>query len=98
MAQKKALCRSASGRFVRNLGWKCTATGYAQHKFYLGVDEQQARLASLRLEQLWHQATLRWQRENPLELDPTDRPVWDETTLVLAEAIRQGKATASGPL
>jgi hypothetical protein len=37
MGMKKALCRSASGQFVRNLGWKPNATGRrTQPKFYLG--------------------------------------------------------------
>jgi hypothetical protein len=57
MASKKDLCRSFNGLFVRNLGWKVTPAGtYVQHKFYLGRDESKARLASLRLEQLWEQA------------------------------------------
>src|SRR5262245_11127311 len=95
MRKKKTLCRSAAGVFVRNLGWKVTPNGsYLQHKFYLGRDEAKAQLASLRLEQLWDEASRRWQRENPNELTPTDRPVWDETTLAIAEAVRGGEPLA----
>src|SRR5262245_34408569 len=98
MAKKKALCRASSGLYVRNLGWKRTADGYAQHKFYLGRDEAKATLASLRLEQLWDQVSRRWERENKFELYPTDRPVWDEITLAIAEAVRNGDAVARVPL
>src|SRR5262245_37933024 len=98
MAKQKPLCRAANGLFVRNLGWKRTATGYAQHKFYLGREPDKATLAGLRLEQLWEQVGRRWQRENPTELYPTDRPVWDEITLAIAEAVRTGAAVARIPL
>jgi hypothetical protein len=98
MAKQKALCRAANGLFVRNLGWKRTPTGYAQHKFYLGREEVKATLASLRLQQLWDQVSRRWQRENATELEPTDRPVWDGVTLAVAEAIRNGEAVARVPL
>lgn len=74
MATKKTLCRSANGAFVRNLGWKRTPTGYAQHKFHLGRDESAATLANLRLEHLWQQVVQRWERENGREVYPTDRP------------------------
>jgi hypothetical protein len=95
MAAKKELCRASNGVFVRNLGWKMTASGgYTQHKFYLGRDESKARLAGLRLEQLWQQVCVRWNRENLYELHPTKRPVWDGVTLDIAEAVRNGEAVA----
>ena len=68
MAKKKALCRASRGLYVRNLGWKRTPDGYAQHKFYLGRDEAKATFASLRLEQLRDQVNRRWERENKTEL------------------------------
>src|SRR5262245_66090227 len=98
MAKKKALCRASNGLYVRNLGWKRTPGGYAQHKFYLGREETKATLASLRLEQLWEQVSRRWEREKQTDLSPTDRPVWDEVTLAIAEAIRNGDAVAQIPL
>jgi hypothetical protein len=98
MARKKVLCRASNGLFVRNLGWKRTPAGYAQHKFYLGREEAQATLASLRLEQLWEQVRRRWERENPTELYPTNRPVWDEVTFPIAEAVRNAQAVAYIPL
>ena len=98
MASKKTLCRVASGAFVRNIGWKRTASGYAQHKFHLGRDEAKATLANLRLEQLWREVVGRWERENFDQLSPTDRPVWDEVTLAVAEAVRKGERVARVPL
>jgi len=62
--QEKELCRASNGLFVRNLGWKQTPAGYAQHKFYLGRDESKAMLAGLKLEQLWGQVEKRWERDN----------------------------------
>jgi integrase len=94
MAKKKTLCRAASGGFVRNLGWKRTPVGFDQHKFHLGRDESKATLANLRLEQLWQEVGKRWERENQYALEPTDRPVWDNVTLAIAEAIRKGEPVA----
>jgi hypothetical protein len=95
MAIKKDMCRGSNGLFVRNLGWKVTPKGgYVQHKFYLGRDEPRARLANLRLEQLWDEVSQRWEREKEIALYPTDRPVWDEITLPIAEAVRNGDAVA----
>ena len=97
IARKKSLCRASNGLFVRNIGWKKTTGGYAQHKFYLGREEQKAMLASLRLEQLWEQVSSWWEALDPVEKD-TDRPVWDELTLTIAEAVRNGEAIARVPL
>lgn len=68
MARKLDLCRASNGQFVRNLGWQRSATGYSQHKFYLGRDEATAKVASLRLEQVWTQVAKRWERERATEL------------------------------
>jgi hypothetical protein len=119
MARKKELCKAANGLFMRSIGWKATATGgYAQHKFYLGRDEDAARLAGLRLEKLWEEVCARWEREQvevtassavsgrqfifdgetfcevPASLPISGRPVWDETTLAIAEAVRLGESVA----
>ncbi len=98
MAKKKTLSRTASGAFVRNLGWKHTVTGYTQHKFHLGKDEAKATLANLRLEQLWIEVTKLWERDNSTELYPTDRPVWTEVGLAVAEAVRKGEPAAKLPV
>src|SRR4051794_6048795 len=95
MGLKKELCRSASGVYVRNLGWKVTsAGGYVQPEFYLGRDEGAARHSSVRLERLWNEVSKRWEREKEFELQPTDRPVWDPVTLSIAEAIREERPVA----
>jgi hypothetical protein len=99
MAIKKELCRSHRGMFVRNLGWKATPTGaYRQHTFYLGRDASRPQLASLRLEQLWQHICKRRERDKAYELNATDRPVWDEVTLTIAEAVRNGDAVARVPV
>ena len=69
MAKKDKLCMASSGLFVRNIGWKRTTGGYAQHKFYLGRDEAKAELAGRRLEQLWKEVRLRWERESRGRVD-----------------------------
>ena len=97
VARKKTLSRTASGAFVRNLGWQLTETGYTQRKFHLGRDEAKATLANVRLEQLWAEVTKRWERDNDTELYPTERPVWNELWLAIAEAVRKGEPTAKVP-
>lgn len=50
----KPIGSDASGRFFKNLGYIKSATGkYSQKKFYLGYDEDFARLAAARLNSLW---------------------------------------------
>lgn len=63
MGRKKELGKASNGLYFRNLGWKQTSTGYVQQKFYLGRDESKAKLANLRLEQLWQQISGRRERE-----------------------------------
>jgi hypothetical protein len=62
MASKKKLCVTSNGLFVRNIGWKRTASGYAQHKFYLGRVEKTAETICGRLEQLWDEVDKKWKR------------------------------------
>lgn len=98
MARNPEICRKANGLFMRSLGWKSTDTGYAQHKFYLGRDEHKATVANLRLEQLWEQMQERWERDKKSFTNPTDRPVWDEVTISIAEAVRSAANVARVPL
>ncbi|MCA8985134.1 MAG: hypothetical protein R3C12_22660 [Planctomycetaceae bacterium] len=128
--KKRELCRDKRGLYQRNLGWKQTEKGYAQQKFYLGRDETRAKIASLKLEQLWDVVSARWEAVHPQRLQrksdansqyiptrPVDpatggelldasaaivmsigvgevepvrdgRPVWDEVSMTIAEAIR----------
>lgn len=75
MARKTELSQSASGVYYRNVGWKRTPGGYAQHKFYLGRDEHHARVANGRLEQLWEQVCERWGRRPDVLFPKTGRTV-----------------------
>ncbi len=80
MAKKKELCKDKRGYFVRNLGWRKTASGrFAQKKFYLGSDETKAKIASLKLEQLWDAVCRRWEAETLLRPQPI--PDSDSSTL-----------------
>jgi len=72
MARDKELRRDAKGRFFRNLGWKQTPKGYGQHKFYLGRDEANAKIASLKLEALWEAVRRRWKQSTPQVARPKD--------------------------
>jgi hypothetical protein len=95
---KKKLCQTAKG-FVRSIGWEFVgersssglyptdgSAKYKQHKFYLGHNEAKAKLASLRLEQLWGQVEACHQAQAVMTLDLGDgpafaskpeRPIWD---------------------
>ncbi len=140
MAKKKELCRDKRGLFQRNLGWKQTAQGYSQQKFYLGRDEIKAKIASLKLEQLWEAICRRWETFTPplpyrkpdpatqfisnptaspvtgqemlttdsaalitigcgeIEYVQSSKPVWDEVSLTIAEAIRNAEPIVRIPL
>jgi hypothetical protein len=97
MARKSKICQAANGLFVRNIGWKATTSGYAQHKFYLGRDQQQAQIISLMLERLWERVTTCYFATDEC-YRTGQRPAWDEATLAIAEAIRQGASVAYVPL
>ena len=95
MGLQRDLGRADSGLYFRNLGKKLTAMGkYSQHKFYLGRDELKARAAASRLEMLWKQVCVRWEGDHHFEMAPTKEPVWDVTTLTIADAIRSGETIA----
>ena len=83
MSEKKDdLTRDATGQYRRDLGWKPTDRGYAQHRFYLGRDLKRAKRIVRRLEVLWEQVVARWEQDKGSE-----RPVWDEATLAMAKGI-----------
>ncbi len=134
MAKKNGLGQDSRGRYFRNLGYKQTPKGYSQHKFYLGREEGKAKVAAIRLEQLWAAVCRRWERwtlavprEKPdesclvrtarvpgtganvtfgvavgigedVEFVRPGRPLWDDVTMAIAEAIRNGEAVARVPL
>ncbi len=75
MSTKKDLGQASNGLYFRNLGWKQTPSGCTQQKFYLGRDESKAKLANMRLEQLWQQIVRRWERDiGPPPANEKDRP------------------------
>ncbi|MBA4066513.1 MAG: hypothetical protein C0501_22970 [Isosphaera sp.] len=77
------------GLYSRELGWKPAKEPgkLRQHKFYLGGDRTEAQLRYLRLDQVWAAAEKRWVRDG----EP-GRPLWDETTLQIAQAVSRGQS------
>jgi hypothetical protein len=77
------------GIFYRELGWKPAKEPgkFRQHKFYLGGDRTEAQVRYLRLDQVWTATEKRWVRDK----EP-GRPLWDETTLLIAQAVSRGES------
>jgi hypothetical protein len=77
------------GIYYHELGWK-QGKGpgkFRQHKFYLGGDRTEAQVRYLRLDQVWAAAEKCWVREGG-----PGRPLWDETTLRVAQAVSRGES------
>src|SRR5262245_48727776 len=95
MGRKETLGKDANGVYRRYLGWKAVAGGeegkVIQHLFRLGRDEGKARLANLRLEALWAAVVARWQRLEAAGAAETQRPLWDDVTLAIGQAISKGE-------
>src|SRR5439155_25593722 len=93
MARKEELGRDAEGRYRRYIGWKWGNGRPIQHLFRLGKDEDAAKAANRRLEQLWDAVVARWKRQT-VE-GSTDEPasVWDDITLNIGRAIAAGQTT-----
>lgn len=60
-----------------------------QHRFLLGHDRRKAERAALLLEQLWDEIVKQAKAEGR-------KPLWDERTPAMADAIRKGKAFEVG--
>lgn len=89
MAKKLAWNKSAR-QYYREIGVKLNGKA---HRFYLGDDEAIATANILRLEALWAGVKKRWDDYKSEEIQETDFPCWDETTLQLGEAVRKGEWT-----
>lgn len=83
MAKNELTVDGRTGLYRRDLGRKVTG---GQHRFYLGRDEKKAGVASQRLEMLWKAVKGWFARHRDGE-----EPVWDETTLHLAQTIANGE-------
>jgi hypothetical protein len=95
MARKQTLGQDAEGRFRRSIGWRVSGDKTVQHLFRLGKDETQAKLANIRLEQLWNGVAARWKRLKDEDRAETPAPVWDETTLAIGQAIAKGDTSCA---
>ena len=93
MAKKDTLGQDAEGRYRRYIGWKPGNGKLVQHLFRMGRDEQQAKAANLRLEQLWDAVAARWKRLSADGRTDAPCPIWDEVTLAIGQAIAKGQTT-----
>lgn len=86
--------------FTRDLGWKISVNGKrVQHRFLLGHDPAKAELANLRLEQLWQAVVADTERRNAALLphEEQELPLWDNESLLVAEAIRKHQHVITVP-
>lgn len=77
------------GIFSSELGWKQGKEPgkLRQHKFYLGSDRTEAQVRYLWLNQVWEATEKRWVRDGE-----TGRPLRDETTPAIAQAVSRGES------
>lgn len=88
---KAILSQDDRGRFQRDIGYKLTDKGeYKQHRFKLGHDRKVAAGRSQQLEAIWDAVCKRVQRE-----DEDARPLWDETTIQIGQAVARGEPVAT---
>lgn len=96
-AKERQFSTDSRGNFQRDLGWKATETGFSQPRFYLGKKHSEAAINVLRLERAWLAVETRWQKMRARQAegfvwdDETPRPLWDETTLRIGQAIARGE-------
>ena len=86
---KTRLAKSARGEFQRDLGWEFDGHRFKSHRFRVGTDAREAMIRIVRLEQIWEAVEGRW-RQTQARSKPA-RPVWDATTLLIANAARKGE-------
>lgn len=94
MAKKNLeLKTDQNGRYVRNIG-KVRQVDPPYHvirpKFYLGRDQNQAKVANARLEQLWELVVEQWREGSANEDVLFDQPMWDVATFEIAKAVAKG--------
>lgn len=91
MAKKETLGCDPEGRYRRSIGWKMVGGKQVQHLFRLGKDEEEAKTANMRLEQLWDAVVARHKRLLRESRAETAEPLWDDVTLVIGQAIAKGQ-------
>lgn len=72
--------------FKKDLGWEDNGKGgIRQPRFWLGTDQAEATARYLNLEKVWQKVCERWERDKE-----TERPLWDQSTKAVAQAIAKG--------
>src|SRR5688500_12239155 len=81
------ISRDRDGRtFKKDLGWEDNGRdGVRQPRFWLGTDQAEAAARYLKLEKVWQGVCERWERDKA-----TERPLWDQSTKAVAQAIAKG--------
>lgn len=93
MGRNGDVTRMPDGRYRRDIGWKPNSRGgYMQHRFYLGRDRSEALVRNIQLDRTWDATERRWQRWREQTHHAGERPVWDATTLLIAQAVARGEA------
>lgn len=98
MAKKETIGQDSAGRYRRRIGNVVTASGKIdQQTFRLGRDEEDAKAANLRLEQLWECVVKRWKKLKSEQATNDPCPLWDELTLSIGRAIAAGQTSCELP-
>jgi len=107
MAKKNVdLKKDQNGRFFRNIGKyrefilegnRKDPEKITRPKFYLGSDENQAKVSNARLELLWGLVVQQWRDGYLNENNLPHEPFWDYATLPMAKAVAKGAMKVSLP-
>jgi hypothetical protein len=97
--KRQELRPDSKGRYIRNIGWVYNPTAdvdrsarrYIQPKFYLGRNNHSARVANLRLEQLWDQVCAKHARDQAHGFADDEQPLWDDLTMSMARAVSRNE-------
>src|SRR5947209_3346854 len=82
-----------TGQYRRDLGWKLTRSGKrAQHRFYLGRNENTAQVSETRLEAFWSALEGYFAAERKGE-----PPLWEDWSLEIAAAVIEGQMVVAPP-
>jgi integrase len=90
---KEAPGKDTRGVYRREIGWKAgNGTHAIRQLFRLGRDPEKAKLANMRLEELWEAVVARWKRLKGEGKTDEPCPLWDDVTLQIGKSISHGES------